>query len=506
MTLTYLQNSLLPVNCCLVGWSALVDELSLAVPVRRMTCVSKDHVLGSHKEKDNWLIFDKRYTPEQGTIAHIAFALKHENIDLLILKKACEKIPASDFELFIKLTPTGAMARKIWFFYEFLTGKRLNLPDAKVVTAVDVLNPKKYFTGKSVISKRHRVRNNLLGSANFCPMVRRTAKLESFITLGLENKALTSIGHTNKQLISRAASFMLLADSRASFAIEGERPARNRIERWGKVLLQAGKNTLDQVEISRLHNILLGKSLFTDIGYRKDEVFLGERDHNNEPLPEFIGAHHQNLTNLMSALFSCHENLLESNVDAVIQAAIISFAFVYIHPLEDGNGRLHRFLIHHVLAAAKFSPAGIIFPVSNVMLERIDEYKSVLQKHSAALMPFIQWQLSNNYNVELLNDTLALYQYIDCTLEAEFLYDCVKKTIEVDLPKEINHLQAHDKAMVNIMTTIEMPDNVARNLIMFVRQNNGKLPIKRRVKEYSKLSDSEVVTIEKIITSAFTEL
>ena len=37
---------------------------------------------------------------------------------------------------------------------------------------------------------------------------------------------------------------MLLADSRASFEIEGERPPRNRLESWGSAVLQAGKNRL----------------------------------------------------------------------------------------------------------------------------------------------------------------------------------------------------------------------------------------------------------------------
>jgi hypothetical protein len=37
-------------------------------------------------------------------------------------------------------------------------------------------------------------------------------------------------------------------------------------------------------------------------------------------------------------------------VDPVVAAAILAFGFVYIHPFEDGNGRIHRYLIHHVLA------------------------------------------------------------------------------------------------------------------------------------------------------------
>ena len=45
-------------------------------------------------------------------------------------------------------------------------------------------------------------------------------------------------------------------------------------------------------------------------------------------------------------------------LDAVIAAAILAFGFVYIHPFEDGNGRIHRYLIHHVLARARVQSAG----------------------------------------------------------------------------------------------------------------------------------------------------
>jgi Fic family protein len=37
-------------------------------------------------------------------------------------------------------------------------------------------------------------------------------------------------------------------------------------------------------------------------------------------------------------------------------------AFVYIHPFDDGNGRLHRYLIHHVLSRTRFTPAGLVLP------------------------------------------------------------------------------------------------------------------------------------------------
>ncbi|WP_225673058.1 hypothetical protein [Bradyrhizobium hereditatis] len=45
----------------------------------------------------------------------------------------------------------------------------------------------------------------------------------------------------------------MLADNRASFEIEGERPPRNRLERWGRAVVQAGKHALTLEEIVRLH-------------------------------------------------------------------------------------------------------------------------------------------------------------------------------------------------------------------------------------------------------------
>ena len=67
--------------------------------------------------------------------------------------------------------------------------------------------------------------------------------------LDLAARAQEVVGRTGARLIARAAGFMLLADSRASFEIEGERPPRSRLERWGRAVMQAGKHrlTLDEI-------------------------------------------------------------------------------------------------------------------------------------------------------------------------------------------------------------------------------------------------------------------
>ena len=498
------QENLVPSGTRLIGWAALVHALSIQAPVRRPCCVSEKHVRGSRRNENNWVVFDKRYWSGDDFECHLTFALRHDALDLLILKRVFEAVPQPTIEAFVRATPTGTTARRVWFFYEFLTGIPLGLPDAAGdLTAIDLLPPDAYFTGKTILSKRHRVRNNLLGTATFCPVIRKTKALEELIGLNLSEKAKDIIGKTGAHLIVRAASFMLLADSRASFEIEGERPPRNRLERWGRAVSQAGKNALSLEEIVRLHGVLIEDRRFVQVGLRPDGVFLGERDSDNHPLPEFIGARPDDLRELTEGLLAANSRMGRDGIDPVLQAAATAFGFVYIHPVQDGNGRLHRYLFHHILAERKFTPPGMVFPVSSVIFDRIDEYQETLQKHSSPLMEFIEWRGTASCNVEVLNQTADLYRYFDCTDAAEFLYTCVRHTVEHDLPKEIDYLQKNDAAIRRITDLVEMPDQLAQNLILFIRQHQGTLPKKRRKKEFERLTDEEVASLEQIILDEF---
>jgi hypothetical protein len=259
-------------------------------------------------------------------------------------------------------------------------------------------------------------------------------------------------------------------------------------------------------EILRLHRVLIEDRRFIRAGLRPDGVFLGERDHDGDPLPEFIGARPQDVPALMDGLLAANNRMREDGVDAVVKAAATAFGFVYIHPFQDGNGRMHRCLIHHVLAERKFTPPGMVFPVSSVMLDRIDDYRATLQGHSGPLMNYIEWRPTPERNVDVTNETADLYRYFDATAEAEFLYACVRRTVEVDLPREIEYLGRHDEALRRIMETVEMPDRLAENLIRFIRQNKGVLGKKRREGEFKELTDDEVKRIESIVVDAFVGL
>ena len=497
------QGESVPDGVQLVGWAALVQALGLQVPVRQPGCVSEKHIGGSRREEGSWRVFDKRYQPGNQFTDHLAFALRHENIDLLILKRAFNAVSKTVLEEYIRSAPTGTQTRRAWFFYETLTGQTLDVADAPNVTAVDALDTKTYFTGKSRLSKRHRVRDNLLGTSDYCPIIRKTAQLKEFTTLGLAERAAETVGRTGRHLVTRAASFLLLADSRASFEIEGERVPRSRLERWGRAVLQAGKNKLTLEEIIRLHSVLIEDTRFIFSGLRPDGVFLGERDHVGDPLPESIGARPQDLSDLCGGMLAVNNRMRDDKLDPILQATATAFGFIFMHPFQDGNGRVHRCLIHHVLAERKYTPPGIVFPVSSVMLDRIDEYRTTLQAHSGPLMDFIEWRPTLEHNVEVINDTADLYRYFDCTEAAEFLYSCVRRTVEHDLPREIDYIHRHDEAMTRIMSMVEMPDRLAQNLIICIRQNKGTLSKKKREKEFSALENDEVQSLEKIIQEAF---
>jgi hypothetical protein len=79
----------------------------------------------------------------------------------------------------------------------------------------------------------------------------------------------------------------------------------------------------------------------------------------------------------------------------------------------------------------------------------------------------------------------------------------VARTVDHDLPKEIDYLRRHDEAQRRIMEAVEMPDRLVQNLIMFIRQNDGKLAKRRREKEFAALTDDEVASIEGIYHYAF---
>ena len=120
------------------------------------------------------------------------------------------------------------------------------------------------------------------------------------------------------------------------------------------------------------------------------------------------------------------------------------FPFLISPKFGEGYRRIHRYLIHHILAKKKFSDQGIIFPVSSSILDHINDYRLVLEYYSKPLLDFIAWNETPNHNVQVINQTKDYYRFFDATKHAEFLFDCVKDTIVNIIPYEINYIANYD--------------------------------------------------------------
>jgi hypothetical protein len=195
-----------------------------------------------------------------------------------------------------------------------------------------------------------------------------------------------------------------------------------------------------------------------------------------------------------------------NKLDAVIAAAILAFGFVYAHPFEDGNGRVHRYLIHHILTRRGFNPPGLVFPVSAVIHDRIEDYRGVLEDYSRRLLPCIEWAATATGNVRVLNDTGDFYRFFDATPHAEFLYSCVQRTIEKDLPDEASFLASYDRFRAGMAGIVDMPDRTIDLLFRFVHQHGGRLSKSARDREFSSLTAPEIERIEVLYKRCFEHL
>ena len=113
--------------------------------------------------------------PEPTVDAHLAFAFRYEPIHLEFLARLLVQIDPAIIEAWVAREPTGQYARRAGFWFEWLTGQRLAADDVSAGNYVDALDPAKYLVAsRAVNSQRWRVRDNLPGTREFCPIVMRT--------------------------------------------------------------------------------------------------------------------------------------------------------------------------------------------------------------------------------------------------------------------------------------------------------------------------------------------
>jgi hypothetical protein len=440
-------------------------------------------------------------------VMDLKFALRYEPVDLCIQRLAFEKIDKNELTAWINGEPSGAYARRAWFFYEWLTGDLLDVPEPANIRYVPALDPEIHVVlSQGVRSRRHLVIDNLLGTPALCPMVRKTRKIVDSQASGIQAEAARFIQNCDPQTLARAVQYLHTKETKGSFELEKETAGGSKAERF----IEALRSVRDfdpgsEAEQTRLQNIIVDPRYAAE-GWRNFQNYVGETAYNHQyDIVHFICPKPEDVRPLMDGFAKLIERLRGGGVDPVIAAAAVAFAFVFIHPFEDGNGRIHRYLIHYMLDEAGFTPPGVVFPVSAAMVRTWAAYDKALERFSRAVMKRVDWGWrdggAEGPRPQVTNRTDHLYRYFDATPQAEYLYGCVIDAVRRDLKEEVAFITAFDRAYRAVTERIDIPNRKAGQLVKLVMQN-GLIGKDKREKLFPELTAAELDELEALVKTA----
>lgn len=454
--------------------------------------------------------YPENYRPDNSFIAHLQFHLRNEIVHLEFLQRFFQSIDKQIIQDWINAEPTGQYSRRVAFLYEWLTDSQLSVPKNIGGNYVDVLSDKYLITAsKTQVEKcsRWRVNNNLAGNRDFCPTLVKTPQFEQAMNLNVQTLLNNLMDEFGEDLLMRSSVWLTLRESKASFEIEGEGNQTARIARFANVIARytgKGEIPLDEMSLSHLQKEILGDKVpFNHYGIRLSPVFVGQTHHFQE-IVHYIAPSYPLIPAKLVGLKAFWQKT--QGQSPIMRSAVLAFGFVYIHPLADGNGRVHRFLFNDVLRRDGVLPENIILPFSGVIAESAYErqrYSALLDKVSKPLMQSIGNDYSFSRQREVYADGIRsnlifnadgkanpIWSYPDLSHHVIYLANLLEQVVNHDIREESLYLLHHEQAREAIKEIMEMPNDYADRIIQSVRQNQGKLTNKLK-KEFDFLDNNE---------------
>ncbi len=484
-----------------LGYSFLVERFGLDVCE---PCVRCERIAGTTAtvRTDGWR--EERGIPARSAPkddswqAHLSFALKHEGANFEVLKAFFAVVPEDELRAFVLSRRTGRACRRAGFFYEWLTGRRLDIPDLKTGNYVPALDGARQLAlpvSSSVRAPRFRVLDNLPGTPDFCPLLRWTTPLRELSADVLRREADRLLADYPAELLYRAVRYLYIKETKSSFEIERETPGRRRMEAFVALLRDTSAPPWDEARFVSLQNRVVDPR-YADSGWRTTQVYVGETLAPGRERVHYVAPRAEDLPRLVAGWLAASRRLLATDLDAVALAAVLAFAFVFLHPFDDGNGRIHRFLLHDVLRRRGFVPEDVVLPVSAVLLKRPALYDRMLESFSARAMPHIPFSMDDRGEVTVRGDTSDLYRFPDFTFVAEHFARVVRETIETEWKAELDFLRDYDRIRERMRDIVDMPESRANLFLRLVLQNGGRLSARKRGL-FLELSDDEVAALER---------
>lgn len=491
-----------------VGYQHLIEKLDLESRVRPLEAPA--YLNGSVNQKvrgNNGFWYPRKTSVEQTLIGHVEFALRNEGVNLEVLEAVFKHLPEAELLRRYAESPNSAFVRRACFFWEWLTGGNLVVEKSPSGAYVDALPEADYFTADSACAIRHpkfRVQDNLPGTRDFCPLVRRVALAEgpSLDDL-LDEASLTLEQVTDATLYERAVRYLFLSETRSSYSIERETPTGNKGERFVQLLARAGEEERVTEEwLIDLQNVIVRDGYAQEASYRTKQNWLED----GTGRVTFFPPPPEDLRRAMGGWAAFINEQLGgggyrcSNV--LVRSACAAFGFVYLHPFLDGNGRIHRFLIHHVINGARRLKGGAIVPVSAVFKRHEDGYLDVLNGFSRPTTRLWRYAPGEDAPHVISSPGGRPYRFFDATREVQFLHRMLIEAVRTELPRELCWLSGFDAAFEQLNSELNLPRPDLSALIRMVQSNNGKLSSNKR-KKYPHLPDEVIARIEEVVLEAF---
>lgn len=467
-------------------------------------------------------IYTPNMRPADTLASHLTFALKHEGTHLEFLARLFSRVPSVEFANWVNRERTGQYARRIGFLWEWWSG--CELPGVSAVTSgnyVEAIDSNDYLSCTQPSNNaRWRVRDNLPGNRFFCPTVRRTKAIIEAASYDCAKQLNALQAQYGTDVLMRSAVWLTIKESRASFLIEHEEKQVDRIQRFAAVMERRcgeHRNPLDRAALAELQREVIGdKSTLTHFGVRKSPVFVGETAAHQQVV-HYIAPHWTALDDMLRGM----ESFLERTrgASAIARAAVTSFGFVYLHPLVDGNGRLHRFLINDMLRRDNAVPKPFILPVSAAITNKPQDrarYDTVLSVFSKPFMERYRERYAFEPSLREHEDKVAsdfvfadyadaafAWRYLDLTQHVEYLAELIDVTIRQEMREEAHLLRSWDHARDGIKEIMDGPDRDLDRIIRAVRGHGGKIS-NRLAKEFVVLADVQVANrVTEVIAAAF---
>lgn len=504
-----------------VGYAWLIDYYGLTLPKMSVEYYQGDHHSGIKTVKFGDSVrklLPSRLKITEAPFEQLKLAIKYQGIRLAYLYVIFEALDADQLTQSISKRPTSKNTRVIWFLYEWLLEQRLDLPDLTSGNYVELFASQYYFTRtQGERCRRTRIVNNALGTRAFCPVVRKTSDIQALadvdvyeLAYGQMQSFLKRDGLLNANIVDRCINYLYTKESKTSSQIERELPDKQRLRRFNQALKNAGMYHLNKQTLIHIQNqIVADKAQVKD--YRSEEIYVGETKRFGSFMDEevhFVGPKAIHVEQMMQGLLETH-NILMANSDmpALMHAAVISFGLVYIHPFDDGNGRMHRYLLHDVFKL-RDKRHEFIIPISATILKHPKDYDRVLNLFSHALMLQLNYDLDeeNEFRITIHNDLHYLYRYPDFTEQVKYLYEIMDTSTKFELLKEVVYLVTFDAIKRLLNDNADIPANHLNNLVNILINNGGRVSRKKRSYALNYLEASVLEMIEISAVSLMNEL